>query len=278
MKVKTITLIFIISIIACSELKAQPFDSLFFRTSEKSLMHYYSIALTSQGKEKLHAENIFRDSLLSIIHKPGSFFYSFDSLAKVGKILSDDNKLRIYSWNFPEKSGFSNYYCILQYYAKKEKMYFVYSLKEDPGFLKKYPQATEDTTNWLGALYYTIIDKKYKGQTYYTLLGFNFNDILSNIKIIDVLAFDEVNKPYFPQKIFLFQEKTQNRIIFEYAERAQMMLDYNINMDMIVCDHLSPAKPSMEHQYQFYGPDFSYDGFFFEDGIWQHKTDITIKD
>jgi len=31
-------------------------------------------------------------------------------------------------------------------------------------------------------------------------------------------------------------------------------------MNMIIFDHLSPSKPSYTGNYQFYGPDFSYDG------------------
>jgi hypothetical protein len=71
--------------------------------------------------------------------------------------------------------------------------------------------------------------------------------------------------------------KPLNRIIFEFNERVQVTLEYNEVMKMIVFDHLSPSRPSLEGQYQFYGPDFSYDGLLFEDGIWKHYSDIQIE-
>ena len=45
-----------------------------------------------------------------------------------------------------------------------------------------------------------------------------------------------------------------------------MMLRYDDKLKMIVFDHLSPSKPSYEGKYQYYGPDFSYDGLIFEKG------------
>jgi hypothetical protein len=264
-------------LVAIPEIKAQVIDSAFFKSRELNLVTYYKVALNSEGYSKIQAENSFCDSLVSVLKTNGSFFYSFDSLPKIGKIASSDGRLKIYSWNFTQKAGYSKYYCILQYYSKRDKKFMLYKLTEDPGFLQRYPQNQADPMHWPGVLYYKIIDKKYKGQTYYTLLGFDFNDILTNIKTIDILAFDEQNVPNFPQKLFLSDGKPKNRIIFEYAERAQMMIDYNAAMDMIVCDHLSPAKPSMELQYQFYGPDFTYDGYSFEEGIWVQHTDVQIR-
>lgn len=53
-----------------------------------------------------------------------------------------------------------------------------------------------------------------------------------------------------------------------------MILRYNEQEDIIVCDHLSPGNPKMKGKYEYYGPDFSYDAFDFEKGKWFHKSDI----
>lgn len=271
---------YLLSLLLCllySNLSAQKPDTAFFKAKSICLLNQYKAISGLEGSKKIQAETAFRDSLAACLELTGSFNYTFDTLKNIGRIQSDDNKLTVFSWNIPQKSGYSNYYCLLQYYSKKDKQIFVYTLTEEPGLLKKNPQAFTDISHWPGVLYYKIIDTKFKGKVYYTLLGFNFNDILSNIKTIDVLTFDEFNYPGFGQKMFVYNGKPQNRIVYEYNERAQMMLEYNENLKLIVADHLSPARPSMEGQYQFYGPDFSYEGFSFEDGIWQHRTEVDIR-
>ncbi|MBN2486328.1 MAG: hypothetical protein JXB34_10180 [Bacteroidales bacterium] len=263
--------------IACTGLYAQKTDTAWFKSRSVILLEQFNTIATLDGKAKQQAETAFRDSLLQVLKTYGSFQYQFDTLRNIGRISSDDNRLRIFSWNVPQKSGYSNYYAILQYCDKKEKDCYVGALYEEPGILKRAPQVTSDTNHWAGALYYRIIDTRYKGKVYYTLLGFNFNDILTNIKTIDVLTFDDSNLPVFAPKMFIYKGKPLNRIVYEYNERVQMMLEYNSSMKKIVADHLSPSRPSMEGQYQFYGPDFSYEGFEFVNGIWQHIPDIDVR-
>lgn len=255
---------------------AQKTDTTFFRQQEEMLIELYNKISSAQGTEKQKAELAFQETMLNVLKNKDSFHFKFDSLKRIGRITSDDKKLVLFTWNIPH-GMFHNYYGIIQYYSKKEKKLYVYPFKEEPGKLKKFPQSQADISGWPGALYYKIVTTKHKGLVYYTLLGFNFNDLLSNYKLIEVMAFDEHSYPYFPQRMFMYKGKVQNRIILEYAEQANVTVDYNENMKMVVFDHLSPARPSLQGKYQFYGPDFSYDGFLFEDGIWLHKSDIDIR-
>ena len=47
--------------------------------------------------------------------------------------------------------------------------------------------------------------------------------------------------------------------------------------DMIVFDHLSPSREDLEGQYQFYGPDFSYDGLRWKDCGWVLIEDLDLR-
>lgn len=275
MQIRILALLCLGLVIAMPKSIAQKIDTTFFLKKELMLIDTYGKILHSQGKERVEAEKVFHDSLVNVLKLKDSFYYKFDSIKRIGRISSDDKKLVLFTWNIPQ-GMFHNYYGIIQYYSKKEKKVLIYSLKEEPGKLKRFPQAQADINGWPGALYYKIVTTKYKGQVFYTLLGYNFNDLLSNYKLIEVMAFDDLNYPYFPQRKFMYKGKVQNRIILEYAEQANVTLDYNKNNKMIVFDHLSPARPSLEGQFQYYGPDFSYDGFSFEDGIWMHKSDIDV--
>jgi hypothetical protein len=69
----------------------------------------------------------------------------------------------------------------------------------------------------------------------------------------------------------------RNRVVFEYSARVSMSLRYDAAKKRIVFDHLSPAKPSFEGNYEFYGPDFSYDAFAFIDNYWVLEENIDIR-
>ena len=238
------------------------------------LINQYALISQATGKERKTLELNFRDSLIKTLNYEGAPNFPFDSLKVIGRILSDDEKLIVYSWNIPQSGGFNNYYCLLQFFNKKEKKYTLTTLEEKPGFLNQDQQQVASINLWPGALYYQIITTKYKGQNFYTLLGFDFNSLISNRKLIEMIYFDEQGFPHFSQQSFEYEGKMLNRIVFEYAERAQMNVNYNDNNEMIVFDHLSPFKPSLQDQYQFYGPDMSYDGLVFKERFWVHESDI----
>jgi hypothetical protein len=254
---------------------SQKIDSLFFSSKEEVLLQLHEEITNAPIKTKGDAEKIFQDTLVQILRKQASFYYTFPQLKNIGRISSDDGQLNIFSWNIPESGGFNSYYCVLQYSPKRSDLVYVYPLHEAMHKATKDNQMISDTNTWVSSLYYEIVTTKYKGQVFYTLLGFNFNDILSNIKLIDILSFDN-NKPYFPSGKFVYEGKVLNRIVFEYNERVQMTLEYNPTMKMIIFDHLSPSRPSLEGNYQFYGPDFSYDALLFDDDIWKHQSDVQV--
>lgn len=253
---------------------AKGYDTAYFHSKEFMLLELHANIAGAEGAEKKKLETVFFDSLYKVIHLPQAHLHAFDSAKVFGKISTKNYNLIIYNWNIPQSGGFNNYYCIALNYSKKEKKYLTTVFKEQPGFLNNRPKKLASTDNWPGALYYDIIPRKYKGKVFYTLLGFDFNNLLSNRKVIEVISIDEFEKVVFEPNMFLREGKVYNRLIFEYNERAQMMLNYNEKEAQIEFDHLSPMRPSLENQYQFYGPDLSYDALIFEDGIWKYQSDI----
>jgi len=69
----------------------------------------------------------------------------------------------------------------------------------------------------------------------------------------------------------------QCRILFEYSARVQMSLRWIDSKKMIVFDHLSPTKASLTGNYQYYGPDFSFDALRFENGTWELVEDVDVR-
>ncbi len=204
-----------------------------------------------------------------------SFYYPFDSLNNMGKVYSSDNLIRVYSWNIPLKNGMHKYVGYVQYLNKNTDSVHLIFLN-NPSGVPPENDRDYDSANWYGALYYKILANECEGKVSYTLLGFRFNNFQTNTKIIEVMNVleDEVR---FGAPVFNLGKLIKNRIIFEYSARVAMMLRYDDELKMIVFDHLSPTEPQYEGEYQFYGPDFSYDGLKSTSCYWDLVEDLDLK-
>ena len=129
----------------------------------------------------------------------------------------------------------------------------------------------------MGALYYSVLESLYQGKTYYTLLGFDFNSLFSSKKIVEILTFGLGDEPVFGANIFKVDNSFIARVVFEFSARATMTLRYIPESQTIVFDHLSPYRPDFAGNYQFYGPDFTFDGFKLENGCWRYVRNIDIR-
>lgn len=215
--------------------------------------------------------------LKEALAKPGSFDFPFDSLAHIGKVISNDKLVRIFTWNIPMAGGTQKMFGFLQVKDKRSKEVTLYELDDARAKIQDPANQIVGPQSWYGALYYQIAEKKYAGTTYYCLLGVDLNNIFTCKRVIDVLHFDSANQPVFGAPIFSNGKKTSSRIIFEYSARATMMMRYLPESDMIVFDHLSPSRPEYAGDLRFYGPDFSYDGFKFIKGMWVLQSDLDLR-
>lgn len=223
----------------------------------------------------------------SVLNKPNSFDYPFDSLNDVQRLMPLDKTFRIFNWNVPYNDGTQEYFGFIQYkhiQIKKKGLFKkiktetlqLYPLIDKSAEIKNPENAISDNKKWFGMLYYKIITRKTKNKTYYTLLAWDGNDKFSHKKIIDVLTFDSNGTPRFGADIFNMPKKFPKRVIFEFSATCSMSLKYNQRKDSIVFDHLSPAQPQLEGQYQYYCTDMSYDGFGFKHGKWNYGMDLNV--
>lgn len=220
------------------------------------------------------ANNKFHSLLRGVLAKADAFDYPFDSLKHIGRIKSDDKKVRIFTWNLPLSGGYQKYYGFI---VLRNGNTQVFELVDNRKLIVNPIKDILSSQNWMGALYYSIIDESYNGQTYYILLGLDFNNLFSSKKIIDVLSFGKDSEPVFGFGIFKVGDMVINRIVFEFSARASMSLRYIADSKTIVFDHLSPSRPDFSENYQFYGPDFTFDGFRFDDGYWIYVRNLDMK-
>ena len=230
------------------------------------------IAVTKIDSVKLELNYYLISYFAEFLETEEAFNADFDSVKYVNVLQSEDDKLRVYTWNLSFKDGSFKYFGFLQYKTKKD--YYVYFLDDKKSAETENERWFRAPAEWYGALYYEIITTKWNSKYYYTLIGWDGADYLINRKVIEVLSFNRKGIASFGKNAFKVNKSTANRLIFEYSDRATMIIRYNEKQGMIILDHLSPPEPKYKGMHQYYGPDFSYDAFIFRGGRWLYKSNI----
>ena len=251
-----------------------------FKLTEDSLKIYGNIILNGNSdEEKTLANKNFLTLLEKTINNPASFEYPFDSVVMLMKLKADNNSFRLYNWNMPKSDGTFEYFGFIQTYNKKKKRIMVYKLQDKKSEMRIPENTTGDNYKWYGCLYYKLIEVTNKKNTYYTLLGWDGNDKTSNKKLIETLSFSNNGFPRFGLPVLMYEKekKQKKRIIFEYNEMAVMSLRWEPGMNMIIFNHLSPPDSRFTGQYQYYGPDETFDGFELKKGKWIYQPAIDVR-
>jgi hypothetical protein len=273
--IKALALILAFSLFSVSLRATGTPESLASAETQIGLLFTRMAASTADADKKRINDSIV--SLMEVsLQISGSMDYPFARLTKMGKISSTDGKIRIYTWNLPWADGTNTYFGYLQYKAKSTGEIKQVFLNDKSADIQDASMGILSPSQWYGMLIYEIVETKEGGNIYYTLLGLDNQDLFISCKIADVLYFDDHNEPVFGKSIFHYQHKLMCRVIFQYSAKVKMSLKWNNKMKMIIFDHLAPPSSAYTNNYAYYGPDFSYDGFRFEDGKWElvEKVDV----
>lgn len=202
------------------------------------------------------------------------FNHSFRSLRYLGQVTSPDSLLKIISWNVNLENYKGKYFSYLILKSGAGKKNKVTPLRAS--YSNK--PATEDTTytgkDWYGALYYGIKPVTSNKEKCWVVLGLDYGNPLITRKLIDVISFDDNGLVVFGKKWFETTRGMKFRKIFSYASTGMMTLRFESDTS-IVFDHLVPV--AAENNQVFYGADYSYDSFIFNDGIWKFRLNVDAR-
>lgn len=271
-------LLFILSLSASSQnLSKGSFNQL--KKMEDSMKVYgRKMIMEKTASQRFIADSIFIRMLVRSLKTPNSFYYPFDSLQTVSHIYAPDSTFRIFSWQFTRDDD---------YYRQRGAI----QMKTADGSLKLFPlvdmsdftSAPQDSVrtgqNWIGAIYYGIVMKAFNSKKYYTLLGFDDNNMRSTKKWIEVLTFDNNGKPVFGGPYFsVLKDSVKSaaivdRYCMEYKKAGNARMNYDKDMDMIVYDHLVSESNDPSKAYTLV-PDGDYQGFKWADGKWMQIDKI----
>lgn len=240
-----------------------------------SALKIFDVMRQGEDSEKQLATLKLEAIFAEYYSNPNHFDDEFDSIPFLGQLTSWDGLIKMLCWNLALENGEFQYHCVMRHKPTKETV--AVTIFQDNTDWERINRKPIRPNNWYGALYYKILANRYRGKTYYTILGWDGKDNITNRKVIDVISL-QGKSVLLGASIFKDDEgRPSNRLIYEYANDVSMALNYDEKEKMIVMDHLAPEDSRFVGQYQFYGPDFSYDGLTFKKGEWIFERDVFTK-
>ena len=228
------------------------------------------------SSDRFAADSSFTRMLVRALKTPNSFYYSFDSLETISKLYAPDSTFKIFTWQMVINDNVIRHHGAIQMRTDDGSLK-LYGLIDKSAITKNQIDTIGNNNGWIGAVYYNMVQKRSANQNYYTLFGFDENNIRSNRKIIEVLNFNN-GEPTFGGRYFSFEEdsafKTSiGRYIMEYKKEAGPKLNFDPEMDMIVVEHLVSESNEPNKKWTLVG-DGDYEGFKWKNGKWVHIEKI----
>ena len=226
--------------------------------------------------DRIRINDSIRLIIDSYVESDTIFNHRFTNLRYLGQITSPDSLLKIITWNLVLRSGPSRYYCYFIRKPESGKEIRIYRLTAT---YRENPVMTDTIyteSDWYGALYYDLKPCITNNKRCWVLLGIDYGNSFISRKIIEVLSFTPENSIIFGKKWFVSGEEIKFRDVFEYASNGMMSLRFKSDSS-IVFDHLVPFSPAQQDDRQYYGPDYSYDAYNFENDFWRVTINVDAR-
>ncbi len=226
--------------------------------------------------DRFKADSSFTKIFVRALKTNNSFYFPFDSLYSISKLYAPDSSFRIYTWQMVINENVIRQHGAIQ-------------MKTTDGSLKLFPlidksdvttdmsDTIADNFGWMGAVYYKIVLKKAAGKNFYTLLGFDQNNIRSEKKIIEILSFVN-DKPVFGSRQFSIvsgygYKGNMARFVMEFKKASSPKLNYDPELDLIIFEHLISETNQPNKKWTLIG-DGDYEAFRWQEGRWVYINKI----
>ncbi len=228
-------------------------------------------------EDRLTAYEQFEKSLLATLQQPASFDYPFEAVQSVSIQQAPDSTFRIFTWQLFVDNDTYKYGGLIQ---KNDEEGTLYPLVDDSDNIESYDLEYETLgpEEWYGALYYNIFAFD-SVETKYLLFGYDGFKFFHKRKVAEILSFDEEGAPVFGAPLFSkeiegYPPSSKNRLYLEYDASIAVRLNYDEKLNIIIHDHLIQMRGQYKGQGMVNVPDGSYEGYYFEDGVWKYKEKI----
>jgi len=274
MKTYSILLFCLTSFIA--EAQTTPADLLQIKHYEDTIRMYGDTLINSQEKDnRTIASYRIIKTLTKALRIKNSFYYTWDSTLPWKIIMPEDGSFKIFTWYVRSDENMYKFFGTIQVKSDTLQMF---PLIDYSDFTDYQEDINVDNNNWIGCLYYGIKTVKAGRKTYYTLFGWDGNNMSSNKKVMEIFSFNKAGMPRFGAPIIdMGKGKILNRFILEFSKEASATLNYNLIDKKIIYDHIAPNGNALEGFYANYIPDGTYEGFEWKKGKWHHIENIVYE-
>lgn len=228
--------------------------------------------------DRFRADSLFTRGLVQALKTPYSFGYSFDSLLTISSLYAPDSSFKIFTWQVMKDFSFYRQKGAIQMHTSDGslKLYPLFDFSE---YTDNPTDSVRTNSNWIGAVYYNIVQKTYNKKNYYTLLGYDENNAKSTKKWMEVLSFNELGKPEFGGPFFSYPPDNIKpplpalRFCLEFKKQAGAKLNYEPTIDRIIFAHLvsENGEPKEKQSLIPYG---TYEAFKWLNGKWIYDKTI----
>lgn len=244
----------------------------------------FSLAILNATEmvDRFRADSLFTRGLVQALKVPNSFNYRFDSLVSISKLYAPDSSFRIFTWQIMKDFSAYRQKGAIQMHTYDGSLKLI-PLFDNSEYTDFPCDSVRDASNWIGAVYYNIVLKTWRGKNYYTLLGYDENNSKSTKKWMEVMTFDPAGKPVFGGRYFDYPPDSikppqpTNRFCLEFKKQAGAKINYDPEIDRIVFAHLVSENGEVKEK-QSLIPYGSYEGFRWQNGKWVHEHNIEFAD
>lgn len=248
------------------------------QAAEKHIMPYaISIVRDSLASDRMAADSSFIRLLVKALQTPYSFYYPFDSLITISKIVPADSSFKIFTWQIDLDGGRFRQKGAIQMNTPDGSLK-LFPLFDVSDFTDTPNDSVRSISNWIGAIYYGIVTKEYNGKRIYTVFGYDDNNDLTTKKWLDVLTFTN-GVPSFGGNFFGYKNddikprQPVSRFSLEYKKNGRARMLYDPELDLIIFDHLISESRNTQDKSTLV-PDGDYEGFKWMNGQWVHISKV----
>ena len=176
--------------------------------------------------QRYHANETAIQMLTEALAETNSFRWQWDFAGKISVLTAPDKKFRIFTWPVVNDAGEYECFGLVQALNEKTGQYDIYLLNDRSEDIINRQESVLTHDNWFGAVYQELITTTYEGKNYYTLLGWNGVDNLTQRQVIEPVCFKSGgSQPQFGQNLFR-KERNLRRVVLEYSDKAMVNLRY----------------------------------------------------
>jgi hypothetical protein len=249
---------------------SKPDQKILLQKEDSLKTHAFKIIEGINAADRFKADSIFTKIFVRALTTKNSFYHPFDSLLTISRIYAPDSSFRIFTWQMVINENVIRQHGAIQLRTADGSLK-LFGLIDKSNVTEKAEDTVGNNNGWIGAVYYNIILTKFQNNSYYTLLGFDENNIRSNKKIIEVMRF--VNgQPVFGGPFFSIPNGSlvphnPARYIMEYKKESAAKLNYDEDMGLIIVEHLISETKEPQKKWT-YITDGDFEGFKWINGKW----------